>query len=113
MFWRPEAFPRWASGLSNAALEQTDAGWKGQGPEGPITVTFSDHNEFGVMDHWVDVGNGNVFYIPLRIIPNASGSEVMLTLFQHPGMTDEKFADDQEWVKRDLEALKALAEQGG
>tara|TARA_R110002012_G_scaffold109444_3_gene253249 strand:+ start:2106 stop:2507 length:402 start_codon:yes stop_codon:yes gene_type:complete len=111
-FWRPEIFPEWASGLSNAALEKTGDGWKGQGPEGPITVTFSAHNDFGVMDHWVDVGGGNIVYIPLRIIPNGAGSEVMLTLFQYPGMTDEKFETDQDWVKRDLDALKRLAENG-
>jgi hypothetical protein len=109
-FWQPESFPEWASGLSNAALEKTENGWKGNGSEGSITVIFSGHNEFGVMDHWVDVGNGNILYIPLRIIPNGDGSEVMLTLFQYPGMTDAKFAEDQEWVKRDLEALKKLAE---
>jgi hypothetical protein len=112
-FWMPEKFPEWASGLSQAALEKAKDGWKGEGPEGPIAVIFSDHNDFGVMDHWVDVGNGNTFYIPLRVIPNGAGSEVLLTLFQYPEMTDEKFVEDQEWVKRDLEALKELAERVG
>ena len=39
-----------------------------------------------------------------------TGSEVIFTLFRLPGMTDEAFARDAEWVERDLRALKALLE---
>lgn len=110
-FWRPEQFPKWASGLAQASLHESPQGWKAQGPDGPVTITFSGHNSFGVMDHWVDQGDSNVIFIPLRIIANGDGSEVMLTLFQQPGMTDEMFLRDQQWVERDLRALKALAER--
>ena len=34
----------------------------------------------------------------------------MLTLFRGPGMTDETFARDADWVRRDLAALKRLLE---
>jgi hypothetical protein len=63
---------------------------------------------FGVMDHYVDVGIGSQIYIPLRIIPNGDGAEVLLTLFRQPGMSDAKFEADAEWVERDLLSLKAL-----
>lgn len=112
--WHPERFAAWASGLSQARLQaQADGTWTGQGPEGPIRVRFTDHNPHGVMDHWVDIGGDTIFYIPLRIIANGTGSEVMLTLFQYPGMTDERFAADRDWVMRDLLALKALGEAAG
>jgi hypothetical protein len=110
MLWKPESFPLWASGLSSASLERDAAGWTAQGPDGPIRITFSEHNAFGVMDHWVDLGDGRIVYVPLRIVANQEGSEVMLTLFRQPGMTDEKFAEDEAWVRKDLAALKALAE---
>ncbi len=110
MLWRPESFTRWASGLSSASLERDDLGWKAQGPEGPIRITFTEHNDLGVMDHWVDLGNDLIVYVPLRIIPNEDGSEVMLTLFRQPSMSAEKFAEDEAWVRRDLAALKTFAE---
>jgi hypothetical protein len=47
----------------------------------------------------------------LRVIANAEGAEVLLTLFRHSGMSEQQFLADIEWVKRDLIALKALLEQ--
>ena len=111
MLWAPESFPKWASGLSSAMLERDGASWKVQGPEGPIRIRFSDYNGFGVMDHWVELGESRVIYVPMRIIVNGDGSEVMLTLFRQPGMSAEKFAEDEAWVRRDLASLKAFAER--
>ena len=110
-FWKPETFPKWASGLSNSSLEKAGEDWKARGPEGPIRIKFTDHNPFGVMDHWVDLGQGRVIYVPLRVVENEKGAEVLLTLFRQPEVTDSKFAADEDWVKRDLLAPKALVER--
>jgi hypothetical protein len=106
--WRPEDFPKWASGLSKSSLVEDGKVWKAQGPEGTITIRFTEHNVFGVMDHYVDVGIGPETYIPLRIVPNGDGAEVLFTLFRQPGMSDAKFEADAEWVGRDLLSLKAI-----
>jgi hypothetical protein len=107
--WRPQDFTQWASGLSKSRLERDEAEWwKTEGPDGPIRIRFSDHNAFGVMDHYVDLGTGSEIYVPMRIVANVEGAEVLFTLFRQPGMSDEKFAADAEWVARDLLALKAL-----
>jgi hypothetical protein len=111
LIWKPEDFPKWASGLSNSSLQRQGDAWAAQGPDGPIKITFSAHNELGVMDHWVDVGGAQIVYVPLRIVPNENGAEVLLTLFRQPNMSDAKFAADQDWIRRDLLALKALAER--
>lgn len=103
----PENFPRWASGLGKT-LRQENGEWRAQGPEGPVRIRFSERNEFGVLDHVVTTPSGAEIYIPLRVIANGTGSQVMLTLFRLPDMTAEKFEADAEWVKRDLNALKAL-----
>lgn len=109
--WRPHDFARWASGLSRSRLEEEAEGWwKTEGAEGPIRIRFTAHNPFGVMDHFVDVGNGVKVYVPMRVVANEEGAEVLFTLFRQPGMSDEKFAADAEWVKRDLLALKQLLE---
>lgn len=62
------------------------------------------------MDHWVDTGSGSAIDIPMRIIANGEGSEVLLTLFRQPDMDDERFSTDIKWVMRDLKRLKALIE---
>ena len=112
--WRPEDFPRWASGLSQSQLTREDSEWwQAQGPDGPIRIRFSDHNAFGILDHFVDLGNGREIYVPMRIVANAEGAEVLFTLFRQPEMTAEKFAADTAWVERDLQALKALMERAG
>jgi hypothetical protein len=108
--WRPQAFPGWASGLSNASLRQAHDRWIAQGPNGPITIRFTGHNEFGVMDHVVELDDGVQVYVPLRVIQHGAGAEVLLTLFRQPDMSDVKFAADADWIRRDLQALKALLE---
>lgn len=109
--WQPPAFARWASGLSDALLEQDGERWRAQGPNGPINIRFTAYNDFGVMDHYVDLGNGEEIYVPLRVIANGSGAEVLLTLFRQPGMSDEQYAADAAWVRRDLLALRGLFER--
>lgn len=107
--WRPEFFPNWASGLAESGMREDGDGWLADGPEGPIRIRFTPHNEFGVMDHHVDLGSGEEVHVPLRVVQNGTGAEVMITLFRQPDMDDERFAADIRWVNRDLKALKRLA----
>ncbi|URW74794.1 polyketide cyclase [Sphingomonas donggukensis] len=107
--WRPEVFPRWASGLAESALRPEGDGWMADGPEGPVRIRFTPHNDHGVMDHVVEVSNGADVHVPMRIVANGRGAEVMVTLFRQPGMSDERFAADAKWIHRDLQRLKSLA----
>jgi hypothetical protein len=109
--WRPETFPRWAAGLAETDLRAVGDDWEAVGPDGPIRIRFTPHNDFGVMDHVVDTGEGEAIHVPLRVVPNGDGAEVVLTLFRQPGMTDERFAADIKLVNRDLKALKAMVER--
>jgi len=109
--WHPAFFPKWATGLAESDLRQEDDLWCADGPEGPIRVRFTPHNAFGVMDHFVETGDGGAVHVPLRVIRNGEGAEVMLTLFRQPGMDEERFAADARWINRDLKALKALIEK--
>ena len=106
--WRPEDFPKWASGLSASPLERDDDRWTAAGPDGPVRVRFTERNAFGVMDHRVDLGTGPEVHVPMRVVPNGAGAEVLVTVFRRPGMPDEAFGADAAWVLRDLLALKAL-----
>ncbi|WP_245428760.1 SRPBCC family protein [Phyllobacterium phragmitis] len=106
---RPENFPLWASGLVNG-LEKSGDEWFADGPSGRVRIRFSLPNDFGVVDHTVMLGDGAEVYIPLRVIRNGYGSEVVFTLFRIEGMDEARFQSDAEWVERDLETLKALME---
>jgi hypothetical protein len=41
--WRPEYFPKWASGLAQSELRQCENEWLADGPEGPIRIRFKPH----------------------------------------------------------------------
>jgi hypothetical protein len=41
-------------------------------------------------------------YVPMRVIPNGGGSELMFTLFRRPELTLEMFNEDAETVQSDL-----------
>ena len=105
----PENFRLWASGLGKS-LKKVKGEWYAETPDGPATIRFSERNEFGVLDHWVYLKPGVQIYIPMRVIQNGSGSELIFTLQRLHDMSDEKFAADAEWVMRDLTSLKSLLE---
>ena len=106
----PRNLPAWASGLC-LSIEQHGEHWVGQTESGRVTIRFAEPNVFGILDHEVVLADGSEVYVPMRAIRNGDGSEVMLTLFRRPDMTDEAFEADLLWVERDLAALKALLER--
>jgi hypothetical protein len=106
----PENFARWASGLGGA-LRRCGDDWMADTPEGPAMVRLSERNSYGVLDHAVRLPRGISIYVPLRVVANGEGCDLVLTLFRRPDMTDEKFAADAEWVMRDLHAAKRLLEE--
>jgi hypothetical protein len=105
----PENFPKWASGLA-ASLRKVGDDWVADTSEGRAVVRFSERNAYGVLDHSVMLPRGVTVYVPLRVVARDSGCELVLTLFRQPGMSDERFAADAQWVMRDLDAAKRLLE---
>lgn len=106
--WKPEFFPKWASGLSGNTLEPEGTHWRAQSAEGKIKIRFTSHNPFGVMDHWINNGVGKEIYMPMRVIANEQGAEVLITVYRQPLMSEEKFSKDIEWVRKDLAQLNKL-----
>ncbi|AXQ31768.1 SRPBCC family protein [Solimonas sp. K1W22B-7] len=107
---QPRNFPRWASGLADSLKQQGDH-WIATAPEGQVKVWFTPRNDYGVLDHRVELPGGVVAYVPLRVIENGPGAEVLLTLFRLPDMDDATFSRDAKWVAKDLAALKGLLER--
>jgi hypothetical protein len=76
-----------------------------------VRVRFVERNALGVLDHDVLPESGATVHVPMRVIPNGSGSEVVFTLFRAPNVSDQKFSEDASWVEKDLNTLKRLLER--
>ena len=75
-----------------------------------MKIRIAPKNDCGILDHTVIPAPGMEVFVPMRVVPNGEGSEVIFTLFQQPGMSDENFAKDQGMVKQDLATLKQVME---
>jgi Polyketide cyclase / dehydrase and lipid transport len=109
----PAQLPRWASGLAQGALRQTADGWVADSPMGEVVIEFAPANEFGVLDHVVRMPSGEAVYNPMRVLPagqNEPRCELVFTVRQRAGMTDEEFDSDAATVAADLDRLRQLAE---
>lgn len=106
----PENLPRWAAGLCKS-VRKSKAGWIAETPQDPMQIRFAEKNDFGVLDHYVTTAQGIEIYVPMRVVSNGSGSEVIFTLFRMPGMSDKQFAEDVGMVERDLKTLKSILER--
>ena len=106
----PAALPSWAAGLAGGIRRHGDR-WIADAPFGTVEVSFIGPVQAGVLDHDVTMPDGEVVHNPLRVLRNDDGSEVVFTVYQRPGMTDEQFEQDAAAVAADLERLRALLER--
>ena len=111
-FSAAENFPKWASGLG-ASLRRNGDDWVVGAPEGPGDLRFSNATPTACSITRSRLPRGGTVYVPLRVIANGLGCDLVLTLFRRPEMTEAQFAADAEWVMRDLEAAKRLLERSG
>jgi hypothetical protein len=105
----PENLPRWVRSFCLSVRKSGDE-WQMETPTGWVGIRFVPANEFGVLDHVVTLPDGQSILNPMRVVANGEGSEVMFTLFQLPGMSDEQFVKDAEMVEADLGSLKTILE---
>nr|MBA2817743.1 hypothetical protein [Candidatus Pantoea persica] len=86
--WKLDYFAKWALGLSSSTLEQEGSSWRARsGRCGQ--VRFTPHNPFSVMDHWIDSGFGKEVYMPMRVIANEQGAEIIMVVYRQPLMSNE------------------------
>lgn len=107
----PRNLPAWASGLAGATVEQAEGQWFTDSPMGRVTFEFAPRNEFGVLDHDVTLPAGETVHNPMRVMSDGDACEVVFTLRQRPGMTDEELMQDADAVAKDLGRLKTILER--
>lgn len=106
----PRNMPAWAGGLCKSVRQEGDA-WRVDTGEGEVGLRFCGPTAHGILDHEITMAPDLTLYIPMRVVPNGAGSEVLFTLFQPPGMTDIRRDQDLALVAEDLQRLKALMER--
>lgn len=106
----PANLPFWASGLARSEIKQDGKVWLAEAPFGAVKIKFAERNDFGVMDHDVELESGVVVHNPMRVVPNGDGCEFVFTLFRQPGMSEEQFVEDRLSVEKDLKKLKETLE---
>ena len=106
----PGNLPKWAAGLG-LGIERSGDHWEVQTAQGSVNLRFTPNNPYGVLDHTVTLTDGTEVYVPMRVIPHGTGSEVTLGLFRQPEMDDDAFERDAALMKSDLLALKALLDR--
>lgn len=108
----PRTFPNWASNLGSDFAEITPYEWATTTRNGRVILRFAPRNAYGVLDHQVFLEGSEPMTTPMRLVANGEGCEIIYTQFQRPGMSDEAFASEVEWVTSDFKALRSLLESG-
>jgi len=106
----PSNLPQWAAGLGRSVAPAGDE-WQVTTAQGTAGLRFTPPNSYGVLDHTVRLPDGTQIHVPMRVLANGTGSEVVITLYRMPGMDDAAFARDAGMMQDDLAALKALLEK--
>ena len=110
----PDQLPLWAAGICKSVTVKDGVWHVDTGTElGTVLLAFCADNVFGVLDHVVTLPDGHSQNNPMRVVANGEGSELMFTVFQTEGMSDEAFIKDVQAVTRDLKTIKALLEAAG
>jgi len=105
-----ENMPVWATTFCKS-IKKSDGEWIAATTQGQVKIRLAENNRFGVLDHYVTPAPGVEVYVPMRVVPNGSGSEMIFTLFRLPDMTEEQYDEDARLVERDLRTLKDVLEK--
>jgi hypothetical protein len=107
----PANLAHWAPGLGGS-VRREEGRWLVDVPGGGgvAEVVFVARNDLGVMDHEVHLPDGQIVYIPFRVIADGEHAEIVFTVRRAPGMTDDEFDRDAAAVATDLATLKRILE---
>jgi carbon monoxide dehydrogenase subunit G len=105
-----ENWKSWAPWIHSVArISERD--WKLETEAGRMKVHFVEPNSLGVLDHEVTIASGMTVLNSMRVLPNGAGSELVMVVFQSPGVATEQFDRDVRAVTDDLARLKPAAEK--
>ncbi len=85
--------------------------WIIYSPQGPVLLEPDFERDRGLLDSTVTLPSGEQVFIPYRVVPNGEGAELVMTNFQASGDSDEAYAEQLDWMKKELENVKRIVEE--
>lgn len=107
--------PKWATEFfSGETDDQGDGTWRMTAPRmsGRVLLRIDVDVSHAVIDMYM-APEGAPFGppLPVRVVPNRDGADVLFTLARFPGQSDEDWSDGLESMNRELLNLKARHEK--
>jgi hypothetical protein len=107
----PLNYPMWSAVVPGTYRQVGPLEWAAETEFGPRLVRFCPRNTFGVLDHgWYREGDEPLI-MPMRVVANGEGTELIVLFYRRPELDDETFASTIEWVTVDFLVLKGLLEE--
>ncbi len=110
----PSSHLEWATEFfSGSAEDKGDGTWQMNVARmgGPVLMRIDGDTALGVIDMYLaPVGAPFGAPLPVRVIPNGGGSDVLFTLTRFPDQTDQEWNEGLRSMKRELGNLKTRHE---
>lgn len=104
-----ENWKTWAPWV-RSVTRLSEGSWSLETTDGAMTIRFVEPNSLGVLDHHVMLASGMSVFNAMRVVPNGSGSELVMVVTQAPEVSSAQFDQDVQAVTDDFARLKAAAE---
>jgi RNA recognition motif-containing protein len=106
----PENLARWNRAFCRS-LQRDGDGWRMETARGRVSLRFLRDDRAGILDQVISWPDGLEQLVPLRVIPNGAGSEVLMTVQQIPGLPDSDFQKQLSRADQGLRDLKRSLEE--
>lgn len=96
--------------MMSDAVKSDDGWWMFSTPRGPAKLKFNENRSFGILD-CVYIDEESKWDVPMRVVPSAEESEIMITLIKPENISDEQFNQRMDEIGQAFSNLKSLIEK--